>query len=347
MPHRLRQPASLCAAVRERATDADGAEGFEPVGVLDDGELGEAAEGAEVDGRVLGFGCVGDGGADYGDGDGDVGGPAEGEEVRFDGWGGGDGRLGREGQLGIRGGGKGKGGGEGGGRRLAVLVVVDVVHEGHELRDCLVELDVLELLLLDAEDLHAQRQDPLHVPVVVRGVKVSLRHVRSDEVARPAQQLPHHGPAGRLHRVRSASLLQRPLGRRPLLRVRDDVPGLVARERLHPEAALVARLDDALGLPAEAADGAPHCALVDERAAGTLEEPAHVFYVGVGAVGEVEAQAGLVVRGDFGGAPGADGALFFGQPDFAAVVVELLHGAGFFVGDGVRGHDGFDVVAGG
>ena len=40
-------------------------------------------------------------------------------------------------------------------------------------------------------------------------------------------------------------------------------------------------------------------------------------------------------------------AFLFGQPYFAAVVVELFHGAGFLVGDGVGGHDCFDVVAGG
>ena len=50
--------------------------------------------------------------------------------------------------------------------------------------------------------------------------------------------------------------------------------------------------------------------------------------------------------GDFGGAAGA-GAFLSGQPDFAAVVIELLHRAGFLVGDGVRGHDGFDIMAGG
>lgn len=63
-------------------------------------------------------------------------------------------------------------------------------------------------------------------------------------------------------------------------------------------------------------------------------------------VGEVGAQALFVLRGDFGGTARA-GAFLFRQPYFAAVVVELLHRAGFFVGDGVRGHDGFDVVAGG
>ena len=40
-------------------------------------------------------------------------------------------------------------------------------------------------------------------------------------------------------------------------------------------------------------------------------------------------------------------AFLFGQPYFAAVVVELFHGTGFLVGDGVGGHDCFDVVAGG
>ena len=95
-------------AVRERAPDADGADSVETVGVLDYGELREAAQGGEVDGGVLGFGGVGDGGADYGDGDGDVGGPAEGYEVGFYGWGWGDGgveggwRVGEEGVDGRR-----------------------------------------------------------------------------------------------------------------------------------------------------------------------------------------------------------------------------------------------------
>ena len=53
-----------------------------------------------------------------------------------------------------------------------------------------------------------------------------------------------------------------------------------------------------------------------------------------------------MLRGDFGGTAGA-GAFLSGQPDFAAVIVELLHRADFLVGDGVRGHDGFDVMAGG
>ena len=58
--------------------------------------------------------------------------------------------------------------------RVLIFVVVNVVHQGHELRDCRVEFDVLELLLLHALYLHAQRQHALHVCVVVRGVEVGL-----------------------------------------------------------------------------------------------------------------------------------------------------------------------------
>lgn len=105
MPHRVRQPPPLRARVDERPADADGAEGVESVGVLDDGELGEATEGGEVDGWMVRFGCEGDGGADYGDGDGDVGGPAEGCEVRFYGWGWGDDGGGVEGWVDGAGGG--------------------------------------------------------------------------------------------------------------------------------------------------------------------------------------------------------------------------------------------------
>ena len=83
MLHRGGESASPGGAVGEGAGDADGAEGVEAVCVLDDGELGEAAQGGEVDGWVLGLGRVGDGGADDGDGDGDVGGPIEGDEVGF------------------------------------------------------------------------------------------------------------------------------------------------------------------------------------------------------------------------------------------------------------------------
>ena len=53
-----------------------------------------------------------------------------------------------------------------------------------------------------------------------------------------------------------------------------------------------------------------------------------------------------MLRGDFGGTAGA-GAFLSRQPDFTAVVIELLHRADFLVRDGVRRHDGFDVVAGG
>ena len=51
-----------------------------------------------------------------------------------------------------------------------------------------------------------------------------------------------------------------------------------------------------------------------------------------------------MVRRDFGRSAGARGFLLR-QPHFAAVVVELLHRAGFLVRDGVRCNDGFDVVA--
>ena len=111
MPHRIAQLPAPGPAVRERASDANGAQGVEAVRVLHDGEFGEASQGREVDVRVLGFGRVGDGGADYGDGDGDVGGPAEGYEVRFYGWRGRDGgvvlRRGmrRDGEVRVDGGG--------------------------------------------------------------------------------------------------------------------------------------------------------------------------------------------------------------------------------------------------
>ena len=99
MAHRVRQRRSaavvaLCPAVREGARDADGAEGVEAVRVLHDGQLGEPPQGGEVDGWMLRFGAVGYRGADDGGRDGDVWGPAQGDEVRFYGWGGGrdDGR---------------------------------------------------------------------------------------------------------------------------------------------------------------------------------------------------------------------------------------------------------------
>lgn len=90
--------------------------------------------------------------------------------------------------------------------------------------------------------------------------------------------------------------------------------------------------------------GPPHCAFVDDHPARALEELAHLFDVGVRVVGEVQAETLFVLWGDFRGTAGA-GPFLFGQPDFAAVVVELFHRAGFLVGDGVCGHDGFDVVA--
>ena len=76
--------------------------------------------------------------------------------------------------------------------RLAVFVVVNVVHQGHEFGDGLVELDVFELLLLHAVYLHAERQHPLHMAPVVRDVKVRLRHVILDKLPRLGHQLPDH-----------------------------------------------------------------------------------------------------------------------------------------------------------
>lgn len=216
-------------------------------------------------------------------------------------------------------------------------MVVDVVHQRRELRDRVVELDVGELLLLHALDLHAQRQHPLHVAVVVRDVEPRLRHVVLDEVPRLDHQVPRHAPAQVLARLP-------PLGRLPLLRVRHHGPGLVARQRLHPESPLVPRLRDPLRLPAQAPEGPPHRALVDQHTAGTFEELAHLFNISIRTVRKVQAEALFVVRGDFERTAGA-GPLFFGQPDFAAVVVELLHRAGFLIRDGMGGHDGFDVVA--
>ena len=64
------------------------------------------------------------------------------------------------------------------------------MHEGHELRDGRVELDLRELLLLDAQDPHAERQHALHVRVVVRDVKGGLGHVGFDKVVRPGQEVP-------------------------------------------------------------------------------------------------------------------------------------------------------------
>ena len=52
-----------------------------------------------------------------------------------------------------------------------------------------------------------------------------------------------------------------------------------------------------------------------------------------------------MVWGNLRGTAGAR-AFLFGKPHFATVVVELFHRASFFIRDGVRGHDGFDVVAG-
>lgn len=222
---------------------------------------------------------------------------------------------------------------------MRVFVIVDVVHQRHELRDRVVEFDVLELLLLHTLDFGAQRQHPLHVLVVVRGVEVRLRHEVLDEIVRLGHELLHHGPT-RIH-ARLA-----PLHRLPLLRIRHHVARLVPRQRLHPKAPLVPRLHDPLRLPPQSPHRPPHGALVHQHTAGALEEPAHVLDVGVGPVGEVHAEALLVVRGDFGRAAGA-GALLGGEPDFAAIVVELLHRARLLVRDGVRGHDGFDVVTGG
>lgn len=75
---------------------------------------------------------------------------------------------------------------------LLVFVVVDVVHQSHELGDRLIELDVGELLLLDAQYRHAEREDALHVRVVVRDVELGLRHVVFDKVVRLGHQMPSH-----------------------------------------------------------------------------------------------------------------------------------------------------------
>ena len=92
----------------------------------------------------------------------------------------------------------------------------------------------------------------------------------------------------------------------------------------------------------------PHCALVHHHPTIALEELAHFLDVGVRVVGEEGAEALFVLVGDLEGTAGAGACAFlFGQPDLAAVVVELFHGAGFVFGDGVGGHDCFDVVAGG
>ena len=76
-----------------------------------------------------------------------------------------------------------------------VFVVVDLVHQRHELRDGIVEFDILVYLPLHALDFHAERQHPLHVVVVVRDVEVRLRHEVFDEVARLGQEMLHHAPA--------------------------------------------------------------------------------------------------------------------------------------------------------
>lgn len=88
----------------------------------------------------------------------------------------------------------------------------------------------------------------------------------------------------------------------------------------------------------------PHCAFVNDHPTRALEELAHLFDVGVRVLGEVQAEVLFVLWGDFQGTAGA-GHFLLGQPDFAAVVIELLHSASLLVGDGVDGHDGFDVVA--
>ena len=225
--------------------------------------------------------------------------------------------------------------------RSRVLVIVDIVHQRDELRDRLVEFDMLVRRLLHALNLHAQRQHPPHVLVVVRDVKVRLRHVVFDEISRSPHQLPHHP------RTRILTRLPAPLHRRPLLHIirRHHVPRLVPRQRLHPKPPLVLGLRNPLRLQPQALNRPPHRAPVYQHATGTLEKLAHVLDVGVGLVREIQAEALLVVRGNFERAAGAGGAFLLGQPDFAAIIVELLHRADFFVGDGVRGHDGFDVVA--
>ncbi len=79
-------------------------------------------------------------------------------------------------------------------RSLSVFVVVDLVHQRHELRDGIVELDILVYLPFHALYFHAERQHPLHVFVVVRDVEMRLRHEVFDEVARLGQEMLHHAP---------------------------------------------------------------------------------------------------------------------------------------------------------
>ena len=87
---------------------------------------------------------------------------------------------------------------------LLVLVVVDVVHECHEFRNGRVEFDLRELLLLDAQDAHAERQHALDVRVVVRDVKGGPGHVGFDKGVRAGQEV-----AGRrFAQVLPSSLLQ-------------------------------------------------------------------------------------------------------------------------------------------
>ena len=73
---------------------------------------------------------------------------------------------------------------------LLVFMIVDVVHQSHEFRDDRVEFDLREFLLLDVQNLHAERQHALHVRVVVRGVIGGPGHVIFDKVVRAGQEVP-------------------------------------------------------------------------------------------------------------------------------------------------------------
>ena len=85
--------------------------------------------------------------------------------------------------------------------------------------------------------------------------------------------------------------------------------------------------------------------LLNQHPARRFQVLAQVFDVGVRVVGEVCPEPRLVLWRYLGRASCSRGAFSSGQPYFAAVVVELFHSAGFFVGDGVCALDCFDVVA--
>lgn len=116
---------------------------------------------------------------------------------------------------------------------LSVFVVVDVVHQRYELGDRVVEFHMLVFPLLHALYFHAQRQHPLHVSVVVRGVEtvMGLRHVVLDEIPCLGQKLLRHGPAWVLAWLLSSLLLLLLplLHRRPFRRVRHHVSRFVPR----------------------------------------------------------------------------------------------------------------------